>query len=82
MFKHENVLFLNKWIGQKNAHSKLIPALVLFLTLDKVTKKLEALLIWERVKYLNRKLKECVSNISQQTFLLNEIEKRMIKKTA
>jgi hypothetical protein len=61
--------------------SKLIPALLFFVTLDKLVKKLEIWLSWNRVKYLNKKYCETILNINQQTIILTELEKNIVKKS-
>ena len=61
--------------------SKLIPALIFFVTLDKLVKKLETWLTWYRVKYLNKKYQETILNINQQTIILTELKKNIVKHT-
>jgi len=62
--------------------SKLIPALIFFLTLDKLVKKLETWLTWNRVKYLNIKYQEIILNINKQTIILTELKENILKHTA
>lgn len=62
--------------------SKLIPALLFFATLDKLVKKLETWLTWNRVKYLNKKYEETILNINQQTIILTQFEKNIVKHTS
>jgi hypothetical protein len=57
--------------------SKLIPAILFFLVIDKYVNKIETSLTWKRVEYLNKKHNESVLNINQQTIILTELEKKL-----